>query len=312
MQEQAPARAGDAGGDFGLDRALLQRRFARSAASCDGADFLAREVARRMDERLDLIRLAPQRILDLGCGTGADLANLRARYPDASVIGADFAVARLTRACARSGGAAPRRGLLGRLLGGATAPTPCLAARAEQLPFARASLDLVWSNLLFAALDDPLPALQEIHRSLKVDGLLMFSSFGPDTLRELRAAMPAAPGDRVHRFIDMHDLGDALVKAGFADPVMDMEMLTLTYDNLDTLFADLRANGATNAALGRPRGLSGRRGWDAARAAYERLRRDGRLPATIELIQGHAWKTAPRTTADGRAIVQFHPRPTPR
>ena len=116
----------------------------------------------------------------------------------------------------------------------------------------------------------------------------------------------------MHRFIDMHDIGDALVQAGFTDPVMDMEIVTLTYPDLDTLLQDLRHSGGANAATSRPRGLSGRQEWAAARAAYERLRRDGRLPATFEIIQGHAWKAAPKTTDDGRSIVRFQPRPPAR
>ena len=167
-------------------------------------------------------------------------------------------------------------------------------------------------ELMLPALDDPLPAFREVHRTLQVDGLFMFSTLGPDTLRELRAVLPAAAGERVHRFIDMHDLGDALVQAGFTDPVMDMEIVTLTYPDLDTLLQDLRRSGGANAATSRPRGLSGRQEWAEARAAYERLRRDGRLPATFEVIQGHAWKAAPKTTDDGRSIVRFQPRPPAR
>jgi malonyl-CoA O-methyltransferase len=292
--------------DFALDRALLKRRLERAATTIDGADPLAREISRRMDERLDYIRIEPERILDLGCGTGADLPLLARRYPAAMVLGADLTPAMLKRAAQRTP-AAPQ-GMLRRLLGGGARALPCVATDAVALPLARASLDLVWSNLMLPALDDPLPALKEIHRTLKIGGLVMFSTLGPDTLRELRAALPAAAGERVHRYIDMHDIGDALVKAGFSDPVMDMEMLTLTYTDLDRLFADLRANGATNAATSRPRGLSGRQGWAAARAAYERLRRDGRLPVSFEVIQGHAWKAAPKTTDDGRAIVHFQPR----
>ena len=294
---------------FTLDRGLLRRRFERAAPHYDAADALAREVARRMDERLDYIRLSPQRVLDLGCGTGADLPRLAERFPAATLLAADFAPAMLARAGARlrpQGG-----GLLRRLIGGRAA-APHFVADARALPLPRASLGLVWSNLMLPALDDPLPAFREVHRTLQVDGLFMFSTLGPDTLHELRAVLPAASGERVHRFIDMHDLGDALVRAGFSDPVMDMEMLTLTYADLDGLFADLRASGANNAARGRPRGLSGRSGWEAARAAYARLRRDGRLPASFEIIQGHAWKAAPKTTEDGRAIVRFQARPPAR
>ena len=291
--------------DFRLDQRLLRRRFGRAAARVDDADLLSRELARRMDERLEYIRIAPRRILDLGCGTGADLGLLAARYPEALVLGADFAPPMLTRARARQ----PRAGLLRRLVGRAPEGAVLLAADARALPLPRDSVGMLWSNLMLPALDDPLPALREMHRVLEVDGMLMFSSLGPDTLRELRAALPDAAGERVHRFIDMHAIGDALVEAGFVDPVMDMEMLTLTYADLDTLLQDLRANGLSNASLRRPRGRSGRDGWAAARAAYERLRRDGRLPASFEIIQGHAWKAAPKTTEDGRAIVRFQPRP---
>lgn len=299
-------------GDFHLDRALLRRRFARAAATSDGADLLAREISRRMDERLDYIRLSPRRVLDLGCGTGADLARLGERYPQATLLAADFAVPMLARAGERSGAAeVGGRRLLQRLFGSATKSVHRIAADACALPLARGSLGLVWSNLMLTALDDPLPAFEEIHRTLAVDGLLMFSTLGPDTLRELRAVLPGKAGERVHRFIDMHDIGDALVKAGFSDPVMDMEMLTLTYADLDDLLADLRATGATNAATTRPRGLSGRTAWAAARTAYDKLRVGGRLPATFEVIQGHAWKPAPRATEDGRAIIRFQARPTP-
>ncbi len=285
--------------DYRLDRALLRRRSGRAAGSAP--DPLAREIARRMDERLDYIRIEPRRILDLGCGDGEDIARLARRYPQATVFGADFAFPALARARHQGGG-----GLLRRLL---RRPPPLVAADAAALPLARNSLSLLWSSLMLPGLDDPLPALKEMHRVLETGGMLMFSTLGPDTLKELRAVLPATAGERVHRFIDMHDLGDALVAAGFSDPVMDMEMLTLTYASLDDLLRDLRAGGYANAAASRPRGLSGRHGWDAARSAYEKLRRDGRLPVSIELIQGHAWKPAPKTTEDGRSIVRFQPHP---
>lgn len=291
--------------DFQLDRHLLRRRCNAAAATSDGADVLAREIARRMDERLDYIRHDPRRIVDLGCGTGADLARLSERYPEAEVVGIDFAPAMLAHARARGG---KPSGLWRRLVGGKPR-LPVIAADATALPLARASVGMLWSNLMLPGLDDPLPALVEAQRVLEVGGMLMFSTLGPDTLKELRACLPARSGERVHRFIDMHDIGDALVKAGFSDPVMDMEMLTLSYSRLDDLFADLRRTGGNNASAARPRGLSGRGEWAGARARYEALRRDGRLPATFEIIQGHAWKAAPKTTEDGRSIVRFQPRP---
>ena len=308
-----PEHTGDEahGTRFALDRHLLRRRFERAAATCDSVDLLAREIARRMDERLDYIRVTPRRVLDLGCGTGADLPRLAERFPDATILAADFSPAMVSGAGTRIRPARPG-GLLRRLLSAAPAALPHLVAQSDALPLARASLGLVWSNLMLPALDDPLPTFREIHRTLEVDGLVMFSTLGPDTLRELRAVLPDRRGERVHRFIDMHDLGDALVQAGFTDPVMDMEIVTLTYPDLDTLLQDLRRSGGANAATSRPRGLSGRQEWAEARAAYERLRRDGRLPATFEVIQGHAWKAAPKTTDDGRSIVRFQPRPPAR
>jgi malonyl-CoA O-methyltransferase len=294
--------------DFRLDRALLRRRLARAAAHCDEADFLVREIARRMDERLDYMRIAPKRLLDLGCGAGADLPRLGERYPGAARLGIDISPPMLARARQRL---APRRSGLRRLLGKNAPPIRLVAADAARLPLPDASVSLIWSNLMLPAIDDPLPVFREMQRTLEDGGLTIFSALGPDTLRELRAALPARAGERVHRFIDMHDIGDALLRAGFSDPVIDMEMLTLTYPRLDELFADLRAAAANNAAIARARGLSARADWAHARAYYETLRRDDGLPVSVEIIQGHAWKTAAREKPafDGRAIVQFRTAP---
>lgn len=287
--------------DFVLDTQLLRRRFARRAASPGANDFLAREVAARMYERLDYIRFEPERLLDLGCGVGADQAYLARRYPTAQRLALDFALPLLAQMAGQSG-------LLGRLLGRArrrTGPQP-LCADACALPLAHSSVSMIWSNLMLCWLADPALAFREIARVLQAGGLLMFSTLGPDTLKELRAVMPTDQGERVHRFIDMHDLGDALVSAGFADPVMDMQAITLTYTRFDDMLRDLRQASATNASAARPRGLSGRSGWQRARAAYEHLRWEGRLPATIEVVFGHAWRSTPKAVADGRAIIQFH------
>ena len=144
---------------------------------------------------------------------------------------------------------------------------------------------------------------------LKIGGLLMFSCYGPDTLKELRSAFAARDGAaHVHSFIDMHDLGDMLSACGYAAPVMDMEFITLTYADADALFADLRATGQVNALADRRRGLTGKGVFGAMRAAYETLRRDGRLPASFEIVYGHAWKPQPRVSEDGRAIVKIEAR----
>ena len=289
--------------DFRLDPRLMRRRAGRAAAGYSGVDTLAREISRRMAERLEYIRIEPKRILDLGCGPGADLATLATRYPGVARIAIDSAPAMLAQARGE-------KNLLKRLMSfGKPAAPGFVCAEASALPLARGSVSFAWSNLMLQWLHDPLPALKEIHRVLEVGGLLMFSTLGPDTLKELRASLPASRSEHLHRFIDMHDLGDALVGAGFSDPVMDMEMLTVTYTKLDDLFHDLRASGSTNAALSRPRGLVGKSYWQQMRAAYEALRRDGRLPATVEVVYGHAWKAAPKVADDGRAIVRFERKP---
>ncbi|MDQ7989486.1 MAG: methyltransferase domain-containing protein [Candidatus Dactylopiibacterium sp.] len=287
---------------FSLDASLVRRHFATAAAQARHSDFVAREIASRMAERLDYIRLTPARVLDLGCGHGADLTMLAARYPQALRVGVDLSLPQL--AAAR-----PPRTLLQRLADRHGGP-PLVCADAARLPFARASFQLVWSNLALNWLSDPADAIREARRVLEVGGLLMFSTFGPDTLRELRAAWRDETGRRVHRFIDMHDLGDLLVGAGFADPVMDMQILTLTYDDARALFAELRATGSTNASALRPRGLTGRARWQAMLDALDAQRLQGRVPATLEIVFGHAWKAEPRHAEDGRPIVRFQPRST--
>lgn len=295
-----------------LDPRAVARIARRAAAGSDDDNWLARELARRMDERLDLIRIAPQRVLDLGCGGGADLARLQARYPNASVIGLDRVASVLAPA------QPPPRGLLHkirRIIGapGTEDSAPRVAADARCLPLQGGSISLIWSNLLLHWLDQPSAALAEARRVLAVDGLMMFTTLGPDTLRELREAMPTGTSEpRLHRFIDMHDLGDTMVQAGFVDPVMDMEMLTVTYTDVERLFAELRTV-TGNARHDRPRGLTGHAFWAKTRAALQqRINTDGHLSLSIELIQGHAWKGAPRTTTEGDPIIRFHPRnPTP-
>jgi malonyl-CoA O-methyltransferase len=281
-----------------IDPRQVRRNFARAASSYDSVAVLQREVGSRMLERLDYMRIEPQRVLDLGCGTGASLTALHERYPKAQTLGADLSEAMLQ---AGRGQRSRLRWLLPFLRGN---QAPLIAADANALPFARASSGLLWSNLMLHWLDDPLPALREMHRVLSVDGLLMFSTFGPDTLKELRSSF-ADGYAHTQRFADMHDLGDMLVECGFADPVMDMEVLTMTYVSLDDLLRDLRQSGAACALQTRRHGLMGRAAWQAMRVNYESLAQKGRLPATFEVVYGHAWKAQAKKTADGRAIVRF-------
>lgn len=281
-----------------VDPHQVGRRFSRVAPRYGEGDFFVREIDRRMQERLDYVTVQPKRILDLGCSRGASRQGLHARYPQAELIGLDLAPAMLTtESSARPGWQ--------RWLGLGRAALPLqVAGDATRIPLAARSFGMVWSNLLLHWLDDPQPALAEAHRVLEVGGLLMFSTLGPDTLKELRGAF-ADGYAHTQRFVDMHDLGDMLVGCGFADPVMDMEVLTLTYDNLDAMFAELRAAGSMCAMKARRHGMTGRQTWAAGCAAYEALRRDGKLPATFEVVYGHAWKGEPKQAADGRAIIRF-------
>jgi len=180
-----------------------------------------------------------------------------------------------------------------------------LCADVEALPIASGSVDMVWSNLALQWCNDPPATFVELQRVIKVDGLLMFSSFGVDTLRELRTAFHGVDGyNHLSRFADMHDVGDMLVNAGFADPVMEMERITLTYDDVRAVMQDLKSIGAHNATAGRAPGMMGKAAWRRVTENYEKLRRDGKLPATFEIIYGHAWKPSPKATADGRAIIR--------
>lgn len=295
---------------FFADPRALKRNFNRAAATFGEGDALHREVATRMQERLGYIKLDVRAALDLGCATGAALAGLRARYPHAMLTGLDVAF-EMARTAASAAGLVAR---LRERVQGTRRHAVC--AGMDALPFIHGSFDLAWSNLALHWLDDPMPALREAHRVLRNGGLLMFSTLGPDTLRELRSAWaeaeagadPAPAAEQrwhVKRFIDLHDIGDLLVKTGFATPVMDMETIVLTYKNLDKLFDDLAATGSGNAMLARPRGLTGKSAWARMRAAYERQRCDGRLPASFEVVYGHAWKAPARRTASGADVVRF-------
>jgi len=228
---------------YALDKRRARRSFEDHAATYDAAAVLQNEVCRRMLERLDYIKVDPAVILDAGSGTGNAVGGLLARWPRARVIALDLALAMARRARARR----PWwRGLLDR-------GAPRLAAVCgdiERLPLAAGCAGLVWSNLALQWVGDPRHAFAEMHRVLAPGGLALFSSFGPDTLKELRAAFQDVdPHPHVHRFIDMHDIGDTLVASGFADPVMDMEVVTLTYADAGSLMRDLKATRAHGAQL---------------------------------------------------------------
>jgi malonyl-CoA O-methyltransferase len=192
------------------------------------------------------------------------------------------------------------------------APSPAevnhlVCADMERLPLSPNSMDLVWSSLAIQWAHDLEATFKGFHQVLAPGGLLIFATFGPDTLKELREAFAAIDdAPHVNRFIDLHDIGDMLIHAGFSSPVMEMEMLTLTYADLKTLMRDLKGIGAHNAASARRRGLLGKTAWSRLEQAYEMQRRDGRLPATFEVIYGHAWAGDKTRREDGRQVIQFN------
>ncbi|NJN45760.1 MAG: malonyl-ACP O-methyltransferase BioC [Candidatus Competibacteraceae bacterium] len=260
---------------FQLDKTLIRQSFERAAPGYDEVAVLQREVSNRLVERLNWVRLEPTMIVDIGCGTGVATLALLKKYRKAEVMGLDIAAAML--AIARK-----RTPWLRKL--------HCVCADAEALPLDDASCDLVFSNLTlqWCALDD---VLRECRRVLKPGGLLMFSTLGPDTLIELRRSWAAADAhNHVNAFIDMHDVGDALMRAELLEPVVDVEHINLTYRDVSTLMRDLKTLGAHNISAGRSQGLTGKGRLRAMRAAYEQFRQpDGLLPATYEVVYGHAW-----------------------
>jgi malonyl-CoA O-methyltransferase len=299
-----------------LDRKALRLQAARRARDESERDFIAREIERRMAERLDLIRLAPDLIADIGCGRAASVDLLAARYPAARYLGIDLAAATLRRAqagrpagslLARAGRWLSRAGeRVGGLRGGAPAPAPAafIAADTHHLPLPGASVDLIWSNLAWHGFEDPLAVVAEWYRVVRPDGLLMFSAFGVDSLRAL-----LGPNAGIVTFPDMHDIGDALVNAGFAEPVMDAERITLGYRRPEDLLAELRAALGGNALAARRRGLVGRsRRADWLAALESRRGDDGLIAVEFEIIQGHAWCPPRKRLPDGLAPITFLPR----
>lgn len=264
-------------------KGLVRRSFERAAETYDESAALVREVGDRLRERLDYIKLAPRIIVDAGCATGNDGAALATLYPAAAIIAIDLALAMLKRS---------RAGM----------PLCC---DLQQLPLASASVDLIWSNLTLPWCDLD-AAFDETRRVLAPGGLLIFSTLGPDTLKELRTAWR----DRyahVDSFIDMHDIGDALVRNGLREPVMERDEITLTYASLGAALAELRAQGSRNLSENRRRGLGGRNALRDAECDYPRSG-DGRSPATFEVIYGHAWRAQSART-EARPVKIYARRP---
>lgn len=257
-----------------LDQIQLRRAYDRAASAYDEADFFGAEIRSRLFERLGYISLQPETVLDLGAGTGAAARQLQTHFADALIIELDGSEAMLANS-------------------DKSATEVC--ADSHRLPLADASVDIIISNLMLPACAVPEMVFSEARRVLRNPGLFLFSTLGPDTLKEIRRAwsrIDAAP--HVHTFADMHNVGDALVKAGFREPVMDTEILTVTYTDIDKLIADLRAVAGTNFAAQRRRGLMSPRHWARfVDGLYATRDSAGRFAVSLEVVTGQAWTGNP-------------------
>ncbi len=274
---------------YGLPmQAVVRRRFDAAAGTFDGAAVLHTEARSRMLERLALFSLQPKRVLDVGAATGAGTVALAALYPQAQIVAIDASLPMAKRAASNAPGAT------------------VFAGDAHELPIENHSVDLVFANLLLPWVDPQL-VLIEFARVLRSDGLVLFTTFGPDTLVELRRAWRSVDEQiHVHGFIDMHDLGDLVARAGLSEPVMDVDRLEIRYSSLERLIADLRETGAVNSASGRPAGLMGRGRWQAFEDALRAGPGDDPIGVTVELVFGQAWSTggqAGPAPADGVARI---------
>ena len=270
---------------FSLDRRAVAEAFDRASGSYDAAAALQERVRNELIARVAELKVMPQTVLDLGAGTGHGSRALKRRFPKALIVAADIAPGMLERAKHQSR-------WLRRF--------ERVRADAYTLPFRDASFDLVFSSLMLQWCDDLDAAFSELARVLKPGGLLLFSTFGPGTLTELRDAWTAgdASNNHVNHFFDPHALGSALMHAGLAEPVLDVDRIVMGYPDALALMRELKSIGAHNVTNGRPRGLTGRGRFAAMTRAYESLRRDGKLPATYEVIHATSWGAERRATHD--------------
>jgi len=268
--------------DYRVDKTRVRRLSARAAAHYERAAWLPRQVASALMEHLQPVRIQPARILDAGAGTGICSRLLSRQYPSARIIALDCSISMLRIARGRVPRWFSRRALA--------------CGDAESLPLTDHSIDLLVSSLMLPSCPSPDAVLTEFRRVLRPGGLLMFASLGPDTLWELRESWAAVdPAVRVHAFIDMHDLGDALLRTGFVDVVMDTERFTGRYSQVSDLHTELKSLGTSNAAAGGAKGLTTPARLAAMASAYEAFRSNGQLPASFEIVFGHAWCKASRT-----------------
>jgi malonyl-CoA O-methyltransferase len=264
-----------------FEKHQVAQSFSKAAKQYDQYAVTQREIGDRLFERLELMAIAPKRVLDVGCGTGHYTRQLKRKYSSAKVMGLDLARGMIEQAKANNDWLTQW---------GLKQGCEYICGDMDHLPFEDNSLDLIFSNLALQWSLNPAETFAEWSRVLKPGGLLIFSTLGPDTLKELRSAWQQVD-DRVHvnPFIDMHDLGDDLLRAGIQNPVMDMEKIVFHYQTLKGLFHDLKGIGAHNMNAGRPRGLMSKGTWQAMVQAYQHFCVDQQYPVTYEAIYGHGW-----------------------
>lgn len=262
-----------------LDKSKVRKNFDAAASAYDTVAKLQQHVAAELLDRMEVMRLAPKTILDLGSGTGRSSQHLGTRFPRADLVQVDIASQMLCHA-RQIQGLSPRK-------------LSFLCADAEQIPLADNSVDLVFSSLMLQWCQEPEQVFAELKRIIRPGGLFIFSTLGPDTLYELRESWAAVDdGVHVNAFMDMHVVGDSLLHAGFVDPVVEVDETIVTYDSGRGLMMDLKGLGATNVVSNRRPGLTGKKRLSNMLREYETYRRDGKLPATYEVVYGHAWVVA--------------------
>ncbi len=257
----------------------VRRRFDQAASGFDQADFVHSVTRDGLFERMAPAVIDARVVLDLGCATGSATHPLARRFRGATIMAVDLSLPMLQRCRAKRGW---------------FSKSSAVQADASALPFTDQSVDVVFANLLLPWVNDPAEVALEVSRVLRKDGLFFFASLGPDSLLEIRDAW-AGVDDRSHvnRFLDMHDIGDLMVRAGLRDPVLDVDRLTVSYNDADDLFRDLTAAGARNSLQDRNRSLVGRKHFGAMRQRLENAGPDGRIELDLELVYGHCWGGRP-------------------
>ena len=283
-----------------IDKKRAQASFNKASAIYEDSAVLQKQVLEEMFLRLKLLKINPNSILDLGCGPGNAGPELKAAYKPHDLIYLDFAYDMLRKAEEKN-----RDHFLKVFSSKTTQRFIC--ADMEAIPLAENSVDMVWSNLSLQWCNDLDQVFTQIAKTLTHNGLFIFSTFGPSTLHELRMSLASfSQYSHVNQFIDMHDIGDALMRCGFSDPVLDVDVYTLTYSTFKEVMYDLKQIGARNALQGRAKGMTGKSFLYQLEKLYEVYRADEKLPASYEVVYGHAWKV--NKLLDESSIVKFYPK----